>query len=123
MSDPDNNTPNLPRIPDELSQAWEVPRNSCLRQLSPTLQNNLCFRGCLRNANIDAREKNPVILPKDDHISMLLVRAARLWLLGGKYLTNSVLHNSVTCRKPRSKMQEHMTDLPPERLQTSPPFT
>lgn len=157
----------LPRTPDELSQAKEVilaavqkkafpreyealimnrpvPLNSCLCQLSPTLQNNLiCVGGRLRNANIDTGEKNPVILPKDDHISILLVRhhhaqvkhqgrhltegavrAAGLCLLGGKSLINSVLHKCVTCRKLRGKMQEqHMADLPPERLQTSPPFT
>lgn len=157
----------LPRTPDEISQAKEVilaagqmkafareykalimnrpvPLNSCLCQLSPTLQNNLiCVWGPLRNVNINNREINPVILPKDDHISMLLVRhhyaqvkhqglhltegpvrAAGLWLLGGKSLINSVLHKYVTCRKQRGKMQEqHMADLPPECLQTSPPFS
>lgn len=157
----------LPPTPDELSQAKEVilaavqkkafpreyealimnrpvPLNSCLCQLSPTLQNNLiCVGGRLRNANIDTGEKNPVILPKDDHISILLVRhhhaqvkhqgrhltegavrAAGLCLLGGKSLINSVLHKCATCRKLRGKMQEqHMADLPPQRLQTSPPFT
>lgn len=136
----------LPPTPDELSQAKEVilaavqkkafpreyealimnrpvPLNSCLCQLSPTLQNNLiCVGGRLRNANIDTGEKNPVILPKDDHISILLVRhhhaqvkhqgrhltegavrAAGLCLLGGKSLINSVLHKCVTCRKLRGK--------------------
>lgn len=157
----------LSRTPDELSQAKEVimsavqkrafskefgalmankpvPLDSSLHCLSPTLQNNLiCLGGRLRNANVDIGEKNPIILPKDDHISLLLVRhyhaqvkhqgrhltegavrAAGLWLLGGKRLINSVLHKCVTCRKLRSKMQEQrMADLPPERLQTCPPFT
>lgn len=157
----------LPRTPEELSQAEKViisavqkrafpkdfealtsnkpvPLSSSLRCLSPTLQNNLiCLGGRLKNANLEIGEKNPIILPKDDHVSLLLVRhhhaqvkhqgrhltegavrAAGLWLLGGKRLINSVLHKCVTCRKLRGKMQEQrMADLPPQRLQTCPPFT
>ncbi|XP_042281759.1 uncharacterized protein LOC121906755 [Thunnus maccoyii] len=157
----------LPRTPEELSQAEEViisavqkrpfpkefealtsnkpvPLSSSLRCLSPTLQNNLiCLGGRLKNANLEIGEKNPIILPKDDHVSLLLVRhhhaqvkhqgrhltegavrAAGLWLLGGKRLINSVLHKCVTCRKLRGRIQEQrMADLPPQRLQTCPPFT
>lgn len=110
-----------------------APLNSSLCHLSPTIQNNLiCVGGRLRNANIDTREKNPVVLPKDAHISVLLVRhhriqvkhqgrhltqgavrAAGLWLFWGKYLINSVLHKCATYRKLRGKMQEQpMVDLP-----------
>ncbi|KAI7804924.1 hypothetical protein IRJ41_023810 [Triplophysa rosa] len=157
----------LSRTPDELSVAKEViiaavqrrafskefetlntnksvPPNSSLHRLSPTLQNNLiCVGGRLKNANLDIGEKNPIILPKDNHISLLLVRhhhaevkhqgrhltegavrTAGLWLLGGKRLINSVLHKCITCRKLRGKMQEQrMANLPQERLQTCPPFT
>ena len=157
----------LSRTPDELSLAKEViiaavqrrafskefealftnkpvPINSKLRCLSPTLENNLiCVGGRLKNANLGTGEKNPIILPKDNHIALLLVRhhhaqvkhqgrhltegavrAAGLWLLGGKRLINSVLHKCITCRKLRGKMQEQrMANLPPERLQTCPPFT
>lgn len=108
----------LPCTPDELSQAKEVIL-----------------------AAVQKKAKNPVILPKDDHISVLLVRhhhaqvkhqdlhltegavrAAGLWLLGGKSLINSILHKCVTCCKLRGKMQEQrMAGLPPEHLQTSPP--
>lgn len=90
-----------------------------------------------------ASEKNPIILPKDSHISLLLirhhheqvehqgrhltegvVRAVGLWILGGKRLINSVLHKCITCRKLRGKMEEQrMADLPPERLKICPPFT
>lgn len=157
----------LPRTPDELSQAKgviiraaqkraftkefeafetnkPVPLNSSLHRLSPIMQNNLiCLGGRLKNANLDIGEKNPIILPKDSHISLLFVRhhhaqvrhqgrhltegavrAAGLWLMGGKRLINSVLHKCVTCRRLRGKMQEQrMADLPPERLATCPPFT
>lgn len=121
-----------------------VPLSSSLCRLSPTLQNNLiCLGGRLKNSNLETGEKNPIILPKDDHVSLLLVRhhhvqvkhqgrhpmegavrAAGLWILGGKRLINSVLQKCVTCCKLRGKMQEQrMADLSPECLQTCPPFT
>ncbi|KAF1387159.1 hypothetical protein PFLUV_G00102450 [Perca fluviatilis] len=157
----------LSRTPDELCQAKEViiravqkeafkkefealetskpvPLNSSLYRLSPMLQNDLiCLGGRLKNANLNIGEKNPVILPKDNHVSLLLVRhhhaevkhqgrhltegavrAAGLWLLGGKRIINSILHKCVTCRRLRGKFQQQrMADLPPERLKTCPPFT
>ncbi|XP_067282594.1 uncharacterized protein [Pseudorasbora parva] len=157
----------LPRSLDELSQAREViiravqrkafgkefealerdkpiPINSCLRRLNPILQNGLiCIGGRLKNADVEIDQKNPVILPKDNHVSLLLVRhhhslvkhqgrhltegavrAAGLWILGGKRLINSTLHKCVTCRRLRGRMQEQlMADLPPERLKACPPFT
>ncbi|CAM4624252.1 unnamed protein product [Leuciscus chuanchicus] len=115
----------LPRSPDEPSQAREViiragqrkafgkefealerdkpiPLNSCLRRLNPILQNDLiCIGGRLKNADVEIKQKNPVILPKDNHVSLLFirhhhtqvkhqgrhltegaVRAAGLWILG-----------------------------------------
>lgn len=156
-----------PRTPDELSQAEDVvikatqraafpkefaalqqgkqiPKSSSLQPLSPILQGDLiCVGGRLKHALLNAGEKNPTILPKDGHVSLLLarhhhnqvkhqgrhltegaVRAAGLWILGGKTLINSVIHKCVTCRKLRGKLQEQrMADLPPERLQTCPPFS
>ncbi|XP_028822925.1 uncharacterized protein LOC114778148, partial [Denticeps clupeoides] len=157
----------LPRTPEELSQAKEIiigavqkrafPKefkalmmnepvhpSSNLLHLSPILQNNLiCLGGRLKNANLDIGETNPIILPKDNHVSLLFVRhyhsqvqhqgrhltegalrAAGFWLLGGKRLINSALHKCVTCRKLRGKLQtQRMADLPAVRLQTCPPFT
>ncbi|CAM4510486.1 unnamed protein product [Leuciscus chuanchicus] len=157
----------LPRSPDELSQAREViiravqrkafgkefealerdkpiPLNSCLRRLNPMLQNDLiCIGGRLKNADVEIKQKNPVILPKHNHVSLLFirhhhtqvkhqgrhltegaVRAAGLWILGGKRLINSTLHKCVTCRRLRGRMQEQlMADLPPECLKSCPPFT
>ncbi len=52
------------------------------------------------------------------------IRAAGLWILGGKSLINSVLHKCITCRKLCGKLEEqHMADLPSERLKVCPPFT
>ncbi len=157
----------LPRTVDETAQAKEVilkaaqrsafakelsalqankvvPTNSPLHKLSPTLEGNLiCIGGRLKHSQLTSQEKNPVILAKDSHIALLLVRhhheqvkhqgrhftegavrAAGLWILGGKRLISSVLHKCITCRKLRGRLEEQrMADLPPERLEVCPPFT
>ena len=85
----------------------------------------------------------PIIIPKDSHIAMLLIRhfhesvqhQGRLvtegairnggfWILGGKRAISRVIHQCITCRKIRGKTSvQQMGDLPPDRIQPSPPFT
>ncbi|XP_039534522.1 uncharacterized protein LOC120483523 [Pimephales promelas] len=157
----------LPHTPDEMDQARNVilqatqksafskelsalqanqavSKSSRLRKLSPIMEDNLiCVGGRLKHSQVPAVEKNPIILPKHSHISLLLtrhhheqvkhqgrhltegaIRAAGLWILGGKALINSVLHKCIICRKLRGKLEEQrMADLPSERLKTCPPFT
>ncbi|KAI2644797.1 Paraneoplastic antigen-like protein 5 [Labeo rohita] len=157
----------LPRTPDEIDQARNVvlkatqkdafakelsalqanqtvSKTSCLRKLSPIMEDNfICVGGRLKYSEVTTPEKNPIILPKDSHVSLLLIRhhheqvkhqgrhltegairAAGLWILGGKSLINSVLHKCITCRKLRGKFEEqYMADLPSERLKVCPPFT
>lgn len=122
-----------------------LPKTSPLRALNPVVDTNGLLRvgGRLSASNLSTKEKNPVIVPSQHHIATLLVRhyhedvkhqgrhftegavrAAGYWIIGGKKLISSILHKCVTCRKLRGK-QEHqkMSDLPPDRLQPSPPFT
>lgn len=157
----------LPRCPDELIQArhvitkaaqeeffsqemaaltstQSVPRNTALQRLNPILKDNFIYvGGRLKHAQINTTEKNPIILPKDSHVSLLLgrqyheqvkhqgrhftegaLRAAGYWIIGGKHLIASVLHKCVTCCQLRRKVEQQlMADLPSERLQVSPPFT
>lgn len=157
----------LPRIIDEINQAKEVVlkaaqraafakelaalqadkpvlQSSPLQKLSPSLEKGLiCVGGRLKHSGLPPMAKNPIILPKESHISLLLVqhhheqvkhqgrhlteeafRAVGLWILGGKRLINSVLHKCITCRKLHGKLEEqYMVDLPSERLKACPPFT
>ncbi|XP_041926339.1 uncharacterized protein LOC121690066 isoform X1 [Alosa sapidissima] len=129
---------------EALERGKQVPLNSCLRSLNPILQADLLrLGGRLKNADVAIEQNNPVILPKEHHVSLLLtryhhaqvkhqgrhltegaVRAAGLWILGGKRLVNSTIHKCITCRRLRGRMQEQqMADLPAERLTTCPPFT
>ncbi|XP_056879986.1 uncharacterized protein LOC130520291 [Takifugu flavidus] len=121
-----------------------IPRQSPLLKLSPVLVNGLiAVGGRLEHSEVDNSEKNPIVIPKDSYISLLLtrhyhkqvkhqgrhltegaIRAAGLWLLGGKRLVSSVIHKCITCRKLRGKQQEQrMADLLTERLKMCPPFT
>ncbi len=135
----------LPRTPDKIDQArnvilkatqkaafakelstlqanQSVSKSSCLRKLSPIMDDNfICVGGRLKYSEVATTEKNPIILPKESHISLLLIRhhheqvkhqgrhltkgairAAGLWILGGKSLINSVLHKCITCLHNKS---------------------
>ena len=50
--------------------------------------------------------------------------ATGYWIIGGKRLTNRIIHKCVPCRKLRGRLAcQKMADLPRERLTPSPPFT
>lgn len=72
------------------------------------------------NVDLPRDKRHPVILPKTHHITTLIVRhyhediyhqgrrltegavrSAGVWIVGGKRLVSSVLHNSVTCKTER----------------------
>lgn len=122
----------------------EIPNSSPLVTLDPYVSDGLLrVGGRLKNCSLDSDVKHPVIIPKNSHVAKLLVahyhmqvehqgrhftegaiRAAGLWIVVGKRLISSVLHHCVTCRKLRGKPEvQKMADLPPERLETSPPFS
>lgn len=133
--------------PDEyaaLQANKEVSNSSTILNLDPYISDGLLrVGGRLRHASIEPDVKNPIILPKQSHVTKLLVkhhhikvkhqgrqftegaiRAAGLWIVAGKRLIGSILHHCVICRKLRGKLEvQKMADLPPERLDTSPPFT
>ena len=86
---------------------------------------------------------HPIIIPKKHFIAVLLtrhfhelvqhqgrhitegaIRAGGFWLMGGKQTVSRVIHQCVICRRVRGKtITQKMGDLPPDRIQPSPPFT
>ncbi len=128
---------------ETLSKGGNISSKVPLSKLNPFLDGDGLLRVGGRFADFSYPEKNPVILPGKHHVSALLIRhyherveyqgriftegairAAGLWLIGGKRCINSILHACVTCRKLRGKLEmQKMSDLPPERLSVSPPFT
>lgn len=123
-------------------------KKSCLSdidRLDPFLDQYGVLRvgGRLSRSSLETQEKHPVLLPKNHHLSVLVVRhyhekvhhqgrqithaALRqggYWLIGGHRLISKELNNCVTCRKLRgTHLNQRMADLPPDRMEEVPPFT
>ena len=122
-----------------------VSLKSSLYRLDPFIDANGVLRvgGRLRQAEQMFEEKHPAILPKKSHLAKLAVRHyhdkvfhqgrqitygairnAGLWIVGAKRMVSRIINQCVICRKLRGKLlTQHMADLPPDRLETPPPFT
>ncbi|XP_022062446.2 uncharacterized protein LOC127534576 [Acanthochromis polyacanthus] len=120
-------------------------KNDTLKKLCPVVDKEGLLRvgGRLSSADLTDSEKHPLIIPSASHIATLLVRhfhersahqgrhitegavrGAGFWIVGGKRLVSSVIHNCVTCRKLRGELQnQKMADLPAGRVTPEPPFT
>ncbi len=99
--------------------------------------------GRLTQAELHPHVKHPAILPKVHHVSRLLIkhfhekvqhqgrgmtlneiRSNGIWILGCSSEVSSLIYKCIKCRKLRKCNQEQkMADLPPERMETTPPFT
>ena len=120
-------------------------RSSSLASLNPFLDEHGILRvgGRLKNSSENYEEKMPILLPKNHHISTLLVhkfheqvkhqgrhlthgalRAGGFWIINGKSLVHNILAKCVECNKHRRPLQkQQMADLPIERVTPSAPFT
>ncbi|XP_061166266.1 uncharacterized protein LOC133175165 [Saccostrea echinata] len=129
----------------QLEQNIALSRNSHILPLDPFLDSEKALRvgGRIKHANIPAQEKHPLLIPGKHHIAKLLIgqvhenvqhqgrhitegalRAAGFWVTGAKLLICTHIHNCVPCRKLRGSLEfQKMSDLPPDRLENSPPFT
>lgn len=120
-------------------------KDSKLCKLSPFLDKEGILRvgGRLNHATLHPFVKHPALLPKNSHISSLLVkhfhektqhqgrgmttnelRANGWWILGCSSVVSSHIFKCVKCRKYRRPTEEQkMGDLPQDRLEATPPFT
>jgi hypothetical protein len=128
-----------------LSRQKPLPKNSRILALNPVIDDEGMMRvgGRLKYSDLALNQRNPLIIPGQHHIALLLVRhfhekikhqgrhftdgsirAAGLWIVGGKKLISSVIHKCVQCQKLRGKTAyQLMSDLPADRLTSNPPFT
>nr|XP_055046841.1 uncharacterized protein LOC129432444 [Misgurnus anguillicaudatus] len=128
-----------------LERKTHVSKNSPLFNLCPYIDESGLLRigGRLSQSAFEKNEVNPLILPGRCHVTTLLIRhyhsqvqhqgrhftegalrAAGLWIIGGKRRISSIIHHCVTCRKLRGKIEtQKMSDLPVDRLSTNPPFS
>ncbi|KAI7805752.1 hypothetical protein IRJ41_018562 [Triplophysa rosa] len=120
-------------------------KTSRLYRLNPYLDHRGILRvgGRLEHAAMHPHIKHPVILPKNSHITRLLIdhyhrqvqhqgrgmtinelRSNGIWILGCSQAVSSVIYHCVKCRRFRRHPEEQrMADLPRERMETTPPFT
>ena len=116
-----------------------------LHRLSPFLDDQGVLRvgGRLTHAALHPQVKHPAVLPKDSHVSNLLVkhyhervyhqgrgmtmnalRSNGIWILGCSTAVSSHIYKCTKCRKfRRCTEQQKMSDLPEDRMETAPPFT
>ncbi|XP_056603346.1 uncharacterized protein LOC130420207 isoform X2 [Triplophysa dalaica] len=130
-----------------LKQKKEVQRNKStkLHKLNPfkDSQDILRVGGRLTQATLHPHVKHPAILPKGHHVSRLLIkhyhekvkhqgrgmtinelRSGGIWIMGCSSEVSSLIFKCIKCRKYRKCNQEQkMADLPPERMEATPPFT
>ncbi|CAB3983014.1 PREDICTED: uncharacterized protein LOC107357656 [Paramuricea clavata] len=129
---------------NQLSQKSLSPKSSIYR-LDPFVDGDGVLRvgGRLRQADQMFQEKHPAILPKGCHLARLAIthyhsevhhqgrqithgalRQGGLWIIGAKRMISKIINQCITCRKLRGNViTQHMANLPPDRLETPPPFT
>lgn len=119
-------------------------RKSTIYRLDPVLEDGILrVGGRLKRAAMPEEAKRPMILPKNLHVSTLILRniheqlghagrnhmlsqlRKRYWIVNANSAARKVLSQCVTCRCVKGKRGEQkMADLPKERLEVDlPPFS
>ncbi len=122
----------------------QVKSSSSIRKLDPVLDCGLLrVGGRLSEACMPMESKHPIILPKNHHISTLILRQThnnlqhvgrnqmlaclrqRYWLINAPSAIRKLISKCVTCRRQTAQMGEQkMANLPEDRLiPDEPPFT
>jgi hypothetical protein len=122
-----------------------VKRKCSFFNLDPFLDEEGILRvgGRLKRSSLMYGVKHPIILPKEGHVTHLLIkhfheklahqgrgmtinaiRSGGYWIVGCKPAVSSHIFKCVPCRQLRGGSHgQKMADLPKERLEESPPFT
>lgn len=122
----------------------KLPKTHKMYQLDPILVNGLLrVGGRLRKSSASFGLKHPVILPKEGIVTKLILdhchkktqhqgrgqtlnefRASGYWVISASKVVAKHIKCCVTCRKVRGPTEEqHMADLPVDRVDPSPPFS
>ena len=126
------------------SSRREVKKSSSITKLDPILVDGVIrVGGRLHNSPIKQEAKHPVILPKDHHISGLIIRhyhlisghsgvehtlsliRLRYWITQARVSIRRILNSCFDCsRRQASAGQQKMASLPEDRVNPSnPPFS
>ncbi|XP_064635230.1 uncharacterized protein LOC135492608 [Lineus longissimus] len=123
---------------------YRVKKMSKLSRLDPVCEDNLLrVEGRLSRAVMPEESKHPVILPKNNHVTMLIIRQIhedllhsgrnhvlsqlrrKFWVINANSTVRNVIGKCIVCRRQNAKFGEQfMSDLPEDRLiPDEPPFT
>ncbi|XP_044152743.1 uncharacterized protein LOC122940262 [Bufo gargarizans] len=130
---------------DCITNHKSIPKSSSLKKLDPFLDEDGLLRvgGRLKQASLELKERNPLIIPGNHHVTTLIVQyyhnqvkhqgrlftegalhTAGLWIVGAKRRVSSIIFKCVMCLKLRGMLQtQKMANLPVDRLSMDPPFT
>ena len=122
-----------------------LPKSSPVHDLDPQWDDEyrvLRVGGRLRRANIDDNAKYPILLPRKNHVTELIIRdlhkilghagrnhvlaalREQFWVIKSNSAVRGILSKCVTCKKIRGNPYEQkMADLPSERVNPAPPFS
>ena len=129
---------------DRLTKGLNVKKESHILPLDPRLDDGvLRVGGRLRRSSMPEEIKRPILMPKDHHVSRLLMEnihqqvghsgrnymlsqlRKRYWIPCANSLARKVISACVTCRRFQSALStQKMADLPKDRVTPDlPPFT
>ncbi|XP_043263018.1 uncharacterized protein LOC122403528 [Colletes gigas] len=127
----------------DLRKNQTVTSNSPLRSLNPFIDDKGLIRvgGRLANAELKYYQQHQVILPKNHHVTRMIIRRAhervlhagcetvlsmvrtRYWPLTGRNLTKGIIRTCVKCNRAAPKGTSYlMGQLPAPRIRIRPPF-
>ncbi|XP_078347357.1 uncharacterized protein LOC144632559 [Oculina patagonica] len=131
----------------DFAQQRKVNMKTCssVYKLDPFIDEDGILRvgGRLRRASLADNIKFPIILPRDSHATKLIIkhfhertrhqgkgmtlneiRSNGFWVVSGSSVVASLISSCVKCQRLRGAVQEQrMSDLPEDRLESTPPFT
>ncbi len=126
-----------------LRKTKKVPRSSKLKRLFPFIDSSGVMRvsGRLENADLPVQKKHQIIIPKDSHLTTLLIDyyhnsnfhggfqltwsqlQTEYWILSGRERVRFYVRSCVRCRRFKAKTAEQlMGDLPHPRVNQCRPF-
>ena len=130
---------------NQMRKKSQVDSKSTLVSLDPFMDNTGILRvgGRLKKSSAMNNENHPIILPKNSSVTKVIIRHIHekiqhqgrgqtshhirsngYWIVKGSRLVASVIRSCVACRRlHRNTETQQMSDLPPVRIEPSPPFT
>ena len=120
-----------------------VQKDGGMHKLDPFLDDHGILRvgGRLQQSLLSPELKHPIILPKKNHVSALIVqhihgrshqgrsctlngvRQSGYWIIGCKSIVSRTIQECWICSKLRGHLRHKMAPLPTDRMESVPPFT